>query len=893
MAVDGRETPIDPGTVDRTAGTGPLSRMAQGVKFLVTGKAPDAWFGAGQPLQVIAPPEVAGRKYDFPTFINTSAVPRGETGENAITFLTLRRMAEPAQGGFDLLRLAIETRKDQMAALKWRIVDVEDEDAAAAEAGALVPGEAPPKEGAPPFGGKPEGDEEVDGQEDAPPQGAKPNPDDTEPPKPGAEDEEGKPKPKGKAPPFGAKMAKWGGPPFGARPGDPAANPFGAPPPPEAKAPPKKPRSKLARNIEKALRRPDGRRFFRNWQRELLEDLLVIDAPAIYISPRSHPDGAGKRAEVVDGATIKCLLDDSGRQPEPPVSAYQQILKGVVGAEYTSEELIYAPRNTRSNRVYGYSPVEQVVMTISIALRRQLSQFQYYSEGNIPEALAGVPDSWTPSQVEEFQAYWDSLMEGDTAARRHMKFLPGDLKVQFTKDPTLKDTFDEWLARIICYAFSLSPQALIAQMNRATAETASAQAALEGLEPLKIWFADLMNEVIERAFGTTDVQFEWEDEEIVDPKVKADVHVALVGAGILTKDEAREAYGKAPLVQAPPPGAPGAPPPGKAPLPGKQPLPGQEAAQEGQEDGEEAPEEAPPTAQEAPGGRGKAPPDTAAGAKAPTPPGGAQEPTPPEEAPPRRKAPAAKLAKAREEVQVANGDRKRPDPEAALQAVVQGWLTRLRDRLLVSLGRKARKLRKVDAADMEALLDRALTAKERERVREELGVEISRIASASAEEAMRSVGVTIDDLLTQADERAIEWALEHAGELMDDLSATTLDRVRTLGARAEEEGWTNDELATALSDDIAFAGSRAEMVARTETAFASVQGNLTGWRESGRVAAKRWTVGDGCCEECELLDGEEAPLDGAFSSGDDGPPAHPNCRCDVLPVLAEEPEDEE
>ena len=40
----------------------------------------------------------------------------------------------------------------------------------------------------------------------------------------------------------------------------------------------------------------------------------------------------------------------------------------------------------------------------------------------------------------------------------------------FTEAP-YKDEFDEWLARIVCYAFSLPPTAFIRQVNRATAET--------------------------------------------------------------------------------------------------------------------------------------------------------------------------------------------------------------------------------------------------------------------------------------------------------------------------------------------------------------------------------------------------------------------------------------
>ena len=137
--------------------------------------------------------------------------------------------------------------------------------------------------------------------------------------------------------------------------------------------------------------------------------------------------------------------------PEPPYPAYQQVLKGLPAVDYRSDELFYLPRNVRSHRVYGYSPVEQVVMTVNIALRRQLHQLQYYTEGNVPEALIGVPETWTPDQIGQFQAYWDALLEGDTAQRRHARFVPDTISKSFvqTKDAGLKDDYDEWLARIV------------------------------------------------------------------------------------------------------------------------------------------------------------------------------------------------------------------------------------------------------------------------------------------------------------------------------------------------------------------------------------------------------------------------------------------------------------
>src|SRR6266850_390822 len=54
--------------------------------------------------------------------------PRGEAGESGIDFTSLRAVADLTQGGLGLLRLAIETRKDQMEAQRWFIRGRDDSD---------------------------------------------------------------------------------------------------------------------------------------------------------------------------------------------------------------------------------------------------------------------------------------------------------------------------------------------------------------------------------------------------------------------------------------------------------------------------------------------------------------------------------------------------------------------------------------------------------------------------------------------------------------------------------------------------------------------------------------------------------------------------------------------
>src|SRR5690348_10776851 len=60
----------------------------------------------------------------------------------------------------------------------------------------------------------------------------------------------------------------------------------------------------------------------------------------------------------------------------------------------------------------------------------------------------------------------------------------------------MKDASDEWLARVVCYVFSVPPSAFTGQVNRATADTAQDVALSEGMAPLQLWVKHLLDRVI-------------------------------------------------------------------------------------------------------------------------------------------------------------------------------------------------------------------------------------------------------------------------------------------------------------------------------------------------------------------------------------------------------------
>jgi len=403
-----------------------VQRVAQGLRYALSGIKPDTWMGPGQPLAPVAQEKTEGRAFDYPVGYNLRNQPRSS---EAIGFWQLRSLAD----GYDLLRCVIETRKDQIESYQWEIVP-RDVEASADQ--------------------------------------------------------------------FKADI----------------------------------------KEVEDFLEYPDKEHNWQQWLRLIVEEMLVIDTVCIY--PRMDKSGKLYSFELVDGATIKRVIDEAGRTPMPPDPAYQQILKGLPTADYSRDTLCYMMRNPRVWRLYGLSPVEQVVMTVNIALRRQIHQLQFYTEGNVPEAIIQAPETWTMEQIAKFQLWWDSLNEGNTAQRRKMRMVPKLDGIVFPKEGALKDEYDEWLARIICFSFSIAPTALIKQMNRASAEQIANTAKEEGLMPLLHWLESQMNYLIWKYLKKENIRFAFKIVNAVDPKTQAEIHGMYIDRKVLTPDEVREDIGR-------------------------------------------------------------------------------------------------------------------------------------------------------------------------------------------------------------------------------------------------------------------------------------------------------------------------------------------------------------
>lgn len=791
---------------------------------IITGTGAD-WFGPLNPMQPTAPPDVKGRILDYPSGYNLDIRPRAY---ETISFGMLRNFAD----SYDLLRILIETRKDQMARLKWNIV----------------------------------------------------------------------PRDKKKAKQIPAEMQS------------------------------------LIDAIELFFFQPDKEHFWGDWLRMILEDLLVLDAPTIY--KRKTYGGQLYALQPIDGGTIKRVIDDWAMTPMAPIPAYQQVLKGYPAVDYTTDELIYKPRNLRTHKVYGYGPVEQIVMTINIGMRRQIWQLESFTEGNIPEALIGTPNTWTPDQVRSFQEWFDMMLVGQTGERRRARFVPGDVAKGYvpTKPDELFGAAEEWMVRVMCYCFGVSPQPFVKMMNRATAESAQEAAAEEGLAPIMAWVKGLVDGVILNDFGSMDVEFAWLDETELDPQIKSTIVTTETSKSLITLNEGRVEMGLDPIPDCPeadrlmtllPTGwvpfaltddekqqqadqqqqqaqqshanqleqikAKGAA--GVADKPGEDGDGGASGGAAGSQGNDGAPagagaaDAADGTVQKMEVGDRPQPPflpvhlcGTSHGlAKA-----GGTRATSTNEADPLR----PKVAKA----------------EGKLRLSVQAMLSKLGSSVVKQFRKSAPNVKSVkksddtsyDDWDIDEFMD-ALDLKAIATTQDEFDDHLGSVFEDTGRISLGLLGRKDESLFEQVNERALIWARDHAAMLVGktknpeySLDDTTRDMIRDTISSGIENNLSKDDIADLLEESYAFSPERAETIASTEITSANSLGALAGYEEAksdGVGVQKSWLVLDDGCEICQgNADDGPIDLDEAFSSGDQAPGAHPHCRCVLVPVVANDNE---
>lgn len=257
------------------------------------------------------------------------------------------------------------------------------------------------------------------------------------------------------------------------------------------------------------------------WVASFYEEHLVLDAVPIW--PHMNLGGQLHSFEILDGSTIKPLLDRRGARPTAPAPAFQQILWGFPRGEFvesddpddefTADQLYYAVRNRRTFSPYGFSAVEQSIPAATLWLERQAWLRGEYTDSAMPQSVVKVQaganaETWTPEQRAQYEQALNDDLAGQTAQRMRLKLLfPGLELDDFPRiDEKYKPEYDEFLVKRIGSMFGVSPTQLgviprTGLGGKGQQEGEQDQAETISQAPDLQWLVDIVNELSMRFLG--------------------------------------------------------------------------------------------------------------------------------------------------------------------------------------------------------------------------------------------------------------------------------------------------------------------------------------------------------------------------------------------------------
>ena len=310
---------------------------------------------------------------------------------------------------------------------------------------------------------------------------------------------------------------------------------------------------------------------FIDWMMMALEEILVLDAWAIW--PQKTVGGDLYGFQILDGSTIKPMLDDRGMRPMAPQPAYQQILYGFPRAEFqansddtqadgefSADDLSYFIRNRRANSVYGSSPVERCLPLADLYLRRQQWLRAEYTDGVTPEMMLTSDADFgnDPLVMKQYENIINDNLAGQTEQRKRALILPAGLKPEFYEGygEKFKAAFDEYLITSITGHFGVLPTEIgfsqkggLGASGHQEGEAEAAQSI--GVAPLAQWISKMITNISYTYLGMPrELEFKFMISEMRDNEQMAKKSDLELRGGTKTINERRSELGL-PLLDTP------------------------------------------------------------------------------------------------------------------------------------------------------------------------------------------------------------------------------------------------------------------------------------------------------------------------------------------------------
>jgi hypothetical protein len=306
---------------------------------------------------------------------------------------------------------------------------------------------------------------------------------------------------------------------------------------------------------------------FSNFMAKAVRDTLTMDSAPIETEFKRDRSLGLDGMYAVDGSTIR-LCSEEGYEGDDEVFALQ-VIQGRIRSAYTYNDLIYVPRNPRTDVIaggYGLSETELLIRVVTGFLNAFTYNTKYFDSNSIPKGLLHLSGNYTEADIGQFKRYWAAMVKGVNNA--------WNLPVMISKDQESKAEYQElgaaanevmfakWmtlLTSIICALYCIAPDEInFESFSAGTTSSLSGNDTEEkltnskdkGLRPLLTYFSNIFTDFVVGTFSDK-FCFVWEGLDDEDKKQSFEevklcntVNELRAARG---EDKAEGAWGDAPL----------------------------------------------------------------------------------------------------------------------------------------------------------------------------------------------------------------------------------------------------------------------------------------------------------------------------------------------------------
>ena len=300
---------------------------------------------------------------------------------------------------------------------------------------------------------------------------------------------------------------------------------------------------------------------FAGMMAKLTRDSLTMDSCAIETEMKRDRKLGIDGITAVDGATIR-LCPETGYKDDPDIFALQ-VIQGRIRTAYTFDDLIYEPRNPRSDVLlagYGQGETELLIRVVTGFLNAMTYNISGFDKNAIPKGVLHLSGDYSTADLTAFRRYWNSMVKGANSQ--------WTVPVLVSKDQESKASFEnfgiefnemyfsKWmtfLTSIICAIYGMSPSEInfdsftggtTSALSGSDTEEKLADSKDKGLRPLLSYFENTFTDYIITDYSDKYV-FRWTGLDEEDAQIKEARAQLILSLDEMRAEEGRDARGDA------------------------------------------------------------------------------------------------------------------------------------------------------------------------------------------------------------------------------------------------------------------------------------------------------------------------------------------------------------